>query len=133
MHAGGVYVLVNQNTDTCLDENQDNHWVRAWGRNGGDNQKWEVNRDGPRRLWWLRNIQSGRYLSHDGEGLGSALHTSEEQVLWHISDDEGGHRVQIHPDIDLHVDVKDASRDDDTVVLLWERKGNSQVWILEEA
>ncbi|MET9241218.1 RICIN domain-containing protein [Nonomuraea sp. NPDC003709] len=126
-------MLVNQNTGTCLDENQGNHWVRAWGPNGGDNQKWEVNRDGPGRRWWLRNIQSGRYLCHDGEEPGSALRTAEEQVLWHLSDDEGGYRLQIEHDVDLHIDAKDASRDDDTRVLLWERKGNNQVWRFEEA
>jgi hypothetical protein len=39
VHAGGIYTLKNQNTDTLLDENQGNNWVRAWGGNGGDNQK----------------------------------------------------------------------------------------------
>ena len=39
VQAGGIYVLKNQNTDTVLDENQGNNWVRAWGSNGGDNQK----------------------------------------------------------------------------------------------
>ncbi|KAF3217239.1 hypothetical protein TWF192_005677 [Orbilia oligospora] len=133
VHAGGIYVLKNQNTDTVLDENQGNNWVRAWGGNGGDNQKWELNRDGPGHRWWLRNIATGRYLAPENEDLGAALRTNDEPFLWHISDDEGGHRLQIHHDVDLHIDVKDASRDDDTVVLLWERKGNNQVWILEEA
>ncbi|KAF3152030.1 hypothetical protein TWF594_005786 [Orbilia oligospora] len=155
VHAGGIYVLKNQNTDTVLDENQGNNWVRAWGGNGGDNQKWELNRDGPGHRWWLRNIATGRFLAPEHEDLGAALRTNDEPFLWHISDDEGGHRyvpiysnlgtlygitsltlfdsLQIHHDLDLHIDVKDASRDDDTVVLLWERKGNNQVWILEEA
>ncbi|KAK6332879.1 hypothetical protein TWF696_002899 [Orbilia brochopaga] len=130
---GGIYVVRNQNTNTVLDENQGNNWVRAWGANGGDNQKWELNREGRGHRWWLRNRQSGRYLASEHEDAGAALRTSEEPFLWHISEDEGGYRLQIRKDLDLHIDVKDANRDDDTIVLLWERKGNNQVWHLEEA
>ncbi|KAK6532441.1 hypothetical protein TWF281_006629 [Arthrobotrys megalospora] len=130
---GGIYFIKNQNTDTVLDENQGNNWVRAWGGNGGDNQKWELNRDGPRQKWWLRNVATGRYLTPENTDLGAALRTEEEPFRWHISDDEGGFRLQTEHDVDLHIDVKDASRDDDTIVLLWERKGNNQVWHFEEA
>ncbi|KAF3909113.1 hypothetical protein ABW21_db0205886 [Orbilia brochopaga] len=131
-HAGRIYVVKNQNTDTVLDENQGNNWVRAWGYKGGDNQKWELNRQGPGHRWWLRNVQSGRFLAAENEDAGAALRTSEDEFLWHISEDEGGFRLQIRKDLDLHIDVKDANRDDDTIVLLWKRKGNNQVWYLEE-
>ncbi|MEU8364585.1 RICIN domain-containing protein [Nonomuraea sp. NPDC048882] len=129
---GSIYVLVNVNTGTCLDENQGNHWVRAWGPNGGDNQKWEVNRDGPGQKWWLRNIGSGRYLCPELTARGGALRTEEEPFRWHISSDEQGTRLQVEHDVDLHVDVEDASSDDDTAVLSWKHRGNNQVWRFEE-
>ncbi|MEV0387726.1 RICIN domain-containing protein [Nonomuraea sp. NPDC050643] len=133
VQAGRIYTLKNQNTDTCLDLNTANGRVRAWGGNGGDNQKWRLDREGPGHRWHLQNVAAGLYLAPEHDGVGAALRGASDPYLWHISDDEGGHRLQIARDVDLHIDVENASCDDDTKVLLWERKGDNQVWILEDA
>ncbi|MFC4016163.1 RICIN domain-containing protein [Nonomuraea purpurea] len=93
VQAGCVYVLVNVNTGTCLDENLGNNWVRAWGRNGGDNQKWVLDREGPGRRWTLQNVASGRFLCPESGDLGSALRTDDDLYLWRITDDEHGDRL----------------------------------------
>ncbi|KAF4952735.1 hypothetical protein FGADI_6487 [Fusarium gaditjirri] len=133
--AGRIYIIRNDNTGTVLDENQYNNWVRAWGHRGCDNQKWELNRDGPSRKWWLRNLATGRFLTPEDVGIGSALRTEDEPFRWHISSAGNGFRLaslQPDSDIDLYVEVKDAAPDDDSIIMLWERKGNNQVWYLEE-
>lgn len=42
--------------------------------------------------------------------------------------------ASLQPDrgVDLYIDVMDANRDDDSMVLLWMRKENKQVWYFEE-
>ncbi|MER6945781.1 RICIN domain-containing protein [Nonomuraea sp. NPDC000554] len=125
VQAGGIYVLVNVNTDTCLDENLGNNWVRAWGRNIGDNQKWLLDRQGPGRRWSVRNVASGRFLCPESDDPGTGLRTEESPYLWHITSDEQGPRLCISA---AHADEEDNKR-----VLLPERKGDKQVWYFEEA
>ncbi|MGW4958819.1 RICIN domain-containing protein [Nonomuraea sp. NPDC004186] len=52
------------------------HRYKAWAPNGGDNQTWELDRDGPGRRWWLRNMPSTDCMSVSASNGGSRWFTS---------------------------------------------------------
>ncbi|KAF3932106.1 hypothetical protein ABW20_dc0106861 [Dactylellina cionopaga] len=127
VQAGATYFIRNKETDTVLDLNEDNGWVRAWNHKGGDNQKWVLEREGPGHPWTLRNLASGQFLALEGGEPGHATKHSEEPQLWHIRADEDGFRLVTAENHELHIDVENSSHDNDTKVLIWTPGGNNQL------
>ncbi|EPS38339.1 hypothetical protein H072_8025 [Dactylellina haptotyla CBS 200.50] len=129
VNPGSQYFIVNKDTGTVLDCNEGNGWVRAWRQKGGDNQKWIIDRSGPRQPWYLKNVATGKFLYRDDESSEGALRVDDQEHLWHVTgnDDEGFREGD-----GLFLDIKDANRDNDAIVLLYEKKGDNQVWYFRE-
>ncbi|KAF3914226.1 hypothetical protein AA313_de0201626 [Arthrobotrys entomopaga] len=135
--AGRTYMIRNKQTNTCLDCNVGNSWVRAWHSKNGQNQKWILDREGQGHPWTLKNAETGRYLAPAPEGgpvqNKTPLNTTDQPHLWHLVADGDFLRIQYPDDHNLNIDIDGGSSHNDAVVILWEKGGDNQVWEFVEA